>query len=209
MEKEENGMSLFRKISKTVSKGMSTATEKAQQTVEISRLHSQINGKRKEIEKRYGDIGEAVFDAYLAKDLSLAESSVIPACEEIAAIRYEIDELDQRIMMLRNEKECICGKKVAFDTRFCPSCGHPFPEPPTAPEPKAEEIAVQPEEPEEPDAPAAADWADVGRTLPVYRMEQEMEPEETAEQAAIVCPSCRTTVDTGSKYCPSCGNPLS
>ncbi len=122
-------MSLFRKFTETVSKGVSTATEKAQQTVEITRLHAQISGKRKEIDKLFAEIGEAVFESYVAKDLSLAEPRIIPSCERIEAIRAEIEGLENRMMELRNEKECGCGKKVPYDVRFCPSCGHPFPEP--------------------------------------------------------------------------------
>jgi hypothetical protein len=210
-------MDLFRKISETVSKGVSTATEKAQQTVEITRLHSQISGKRKEIEKLYGDIGAAVFDGYLNKDLSLAEPKVIPACEEIAAIRHEIETLENRIMMLRNEKECVCGKKLPFDTRFCPACGHPFPEPSAQAEREPEPLeTVEPLEsdtaenagPAEEPA-AAADWSDVGRALPVYRMGEEPMEAERAQEAGTVCPACGTTVDGGSRYCPSCGTPLS
>jgi RNA polymerase subunit RPABC4/transcription elongation factor Spt4 len=197
-------MDLFRKISETVSKGVSTATEKAQQTVEISRLHSQISGKRKEIDKLFTDLGEAVFDAYLAKDLSLAEPRVIPACEQVAAIRHEIEDLALRIMRIRNEKECVCGKKVPFDTRFCPSCGHRFPEPPVEPEPQA----AEPLEPhDEGEAPAAADWSDVGRALPLYRTEEEHLEAGHNVQASSVCQACGMTVDASSRYCPSCGTP--
>ncbi|WP_169306565.1 zinc ribbon domain-containing protein [Cohnella pontilimi] len=212
-------MDLFRKISETVSKGVSTATEKAQQTVEITRLNSQISSKRKEIEKLYGDIGAAVFNGYLNKDLSLAEPKVIPACEQIAAIRHEIDTLEDRIMMIRNEKECVCGKKVPFDTRFCPSCGHRFPEPSA----QAERNAANPEPDQtadadttditgnmqEPEPAAASDWSDVGRALPVYRMEEEPFPGERAQDIADACPACGTTVEAGARYCPSCGTPVS
>jgi len=129
-------MSLFRKITESVSKGVSTATEKAQQTVEITRLHAQISGKRKEAEKLLQSIGETVFEGYQAKDLSQMEAKVSPACEQIVAIQEEIDALEDRILQLRNEKECECGKKVPSDTRFCPDCGHAFPEPEPEPEPE-------------------------------------------------------------------------
>jgi rRNA maturation endonuclease Nob1 len=128
-QKELMDMSFFKKLSDTVSKGVTTATEKAQQTVEITRLNAQMSGKRKEIEKLFANIGESVYEAYLAQDLSMAESKVIPGCEEISAIRVEITSLDDRIKEIRNEKECVCGKRVPVDTRFCPSCGHPFPDP--------------------------------------------------------------------------------
>lgn len=79
-------MSFFKKITDTVSKGVTTATEKAQQTVEVTKLNSQISGKRKEIDKLFAKIGESVYEGYLAHDLSLAESKVLPRCDEIKAI---------------------------------------------------------------------------------------------------------------------------
>ncbi|WP_123040951.1 zinc ribbon domain-containing protein [Cohnella candidum] len=230
-------MSLFRKITETVSKGVSTATEKAQQTVEVTRLHSQISGKRREIEKLYVSMGEAVFRGYLDKDLSRAETKVIPACEEIVAIRGEVEALEERIMQLRNEKECVCGRKVPYDTRFCPSCGHPFPEPaiPAAEDP-LEEFDRQETEPSglssadpfvEPpgykdpgEAPSASDWADVGKPV----LEEVPSAWSDAGQAtpsflddadavgaeradSAKCPGCGTAVGTTAKFCPSCGTP--
>jgi rRNA maturation endonuclease Nob1 len=138
-------MSFFKKLTETVSKGVTTATEKAQQTVEITRLNAQMSGKRKEIEKLFANIGESVYEAYLAQDLSMAESKVIPGSEEISAIRVEITSLDDRIKAIRNEKECVCGKRMPIDTRFCPSCGHPFPDP--VPEVIEEETPIQEETP--------------------------------------------------------------
>ena len=135
-------MSIFRKISETVSKGVSTATEKAQQTVEITKLHGQISGKRKDIDKLLLGIGEIVFAAHQAKDYSQTESNTASACEQIAALNAEIEVLEDRILQLRNEKECECGKKVAADTRFCPSCGHAFPEPEVAPNPLIPQSSV-------------------------------------------------------------------
>ncbi|MBW5446816.1 zinc-ribbon domain-containing protein [Cohnella sp. CFH 77786] len=221
-------MSLFRKITETVSKGVSTATEKAQQTVEITRLHAQVSSKRKEIEKLYATMGEAVFEGYLAKDLSKAESAVIPACEEIVAIRAEIEALEQRIMQLRNEKECVCGKKVPYDTRFCPSCGNPFPEPPvqaepsepmgdgsSSPHPETIEESMRSDGQEE--APSASDWADVGLPQDGERAPAWSEPgrpasvdpgdEDRARTEAAACPSCGAQVGEAAKFCAACGYP--
>ena len=86
-------MSLFRKITETVTKGVSTATEKAQQTVEITRVHAQISGKRKEMEKLFAGIGEAVYGGYKAKDIPLAEAKAIPICEEIDRLQSEIADV--------------------------------------------------------------------------------------------------------------------
>lgn len=174
-------MSFLKKLTETVSKGVSTATEKAQQTVEITKLHTHISGKRKEIERRYARIGEAVYEAYLKKDLSLAEGLVIPECDEISGIRKEIASLEERIRELRNEKECVCGQEVPYDTKFCPSCGHKFPEP----VPVQVEV-ISPEKEEEP----------------------EVEPEAVIVEAEAnpVCDNCGAELKPDMRFCPDCGH---
>jgi hypothetical protein len=202
-------MSFFKKITDTVSKGVSTATEKAQQTVEITRLNSQISGKRKEIEKLYADIGESVYSAYRAHDLSLAESKVIPLCEEVTAIHEEIHTLDDRINELRNEKTCVCGQRVTYDVRFCPSCGHPFPDPQPEPEP------IRHEEPAETsDATIAPAAAAIGMVPPsegpettiyatdIYAPEEELPPRTAKPQ---LCHNCGTRLAPDSRFCQTCG----
>ncbi len=197
-------MSFFKKFTETVSKGVTTATEKAQQTVEVTRLNAQISGKRKEIDKLFANIGESVYEAYQAHDLSLAESKVIPGCEEIAAIRDEIAALNDRIKAIRNEKECVCGKRLPYDTRFCPSCGNPFPEP----EPEANEkspIQVDPHVPV--DAAIGIDTSPLAEGQDVRVSEAEdPAPAITADQRQI-CKSCDTPLFADSHYCPTCGQP--
>lgn len=190
-------MSIFKKITETVSKGVSTATEKAQQTVEITKLHTQIANKRKEIDKKQAAIGEAVFGAYLEKDLSKAEQSIIPICEAIVGIRREISALEDRIRELRNEKECECGQKVEFDTKFCPACGRKFEEPVHA---AAEVVDASPEREQ--------------AALPLEEArEDEIEPAdaEPAQEVLSVetekrCARCGEPLAAEARFCPSCGN---
>lgn len=176
-------MSFLKKLTETVSKGVSTATEKAQQTVEITKLHTQISGKRKEIDKRFAHIGEAVFEAYLKKDLSLAEGMVIPECEAIASIRKEIAGLEDRIRELRNEKDCECGQTVPYDTKFCPSCGNKFPEPVPVP------VEVLPDTEEE-------------------KAAEEAESVVVDVEVNHVCEGCGSALQPESRFCPDCGRPV-
>lgn len=179
-------MSFLKKLTETVTKGVSTATEKAQQTVEITKLHTHISGKRKEIERRYTRIGEAVYEAYLKKDLSLAEGLVIPECDEISGIRKEIAGLEERIRELRNEKECECGQEVPYDTKFCPSCGRKFPEPVPV------QVEVLPPEHEESEEPEEA----------------EAEAVVLEAEATPVCGSCGAELKPDVRFCPECGAPV-
>ena len=186
-------MSFFKKITDSVSKGVTTATEKAQQTVEITKLNNQISGKRKDIDKLYAAIGEVVYDAYLTNDLSAAEEQSKPKCEEISAIREEIAALEARIKEIRNEKDCpSCGKRVSDETKFCPSCGHAFPAPVVEKEPIQVDLHV----PEESGTSTESDASNttLGEDVESPRADQRQ-----------ICNSCGTPLYADSHFCPACG----
>jgi len=187
-------MSFLKKITDTVSKGVTTATEKAQQTVEVTRLNAQISGKRKEIVKLFAKIGESVYDGYSMQNLTLNEERINPLCEGITVIRNEIIALNNRIKEIRNEKDCVCGKRLPEDTRFCPSCGHPFPEPIVVEEePVLEESYASIDvDAELDDHDEHADNGEVGKTV---------SPVDTRQ----ICQSCETPLYADSHFCPSCG----
>lgn len=208
-------MSFFKKLTETVSKGVSTATEKAQQTVEITKLHAQISGKRKEIDRKYAEIGESVYKAYLGGDLSAAEADVIPACQQIADRERDIEALEDRIRELRNEKECECGQRVPFQTKFCPACGRKFPEQTAAVQAAETEVAVLHEAPEgaeraievfpgiddEPEAPLEHAEGDVARA-------EEAEADEPAQPVMHICTACQAEMPPEARFCQDCGNPM-
>ncbi len=202
-------MSFFKKITDSVSKGVTTATEKAQQTVEITKLNNQISGKRKDIDKLYAVIGEAVYDAYLSNDLFAAEAQLTPKCEEISAIREEIAVLDARIKAIRNEKDCpSCGKRVSEETRFCPSCGHAFPPPVVEKEPIQVDLHV-PEESEaaegtpiDPDGTVWQDGSAGAEETSGPNLEKADSPRSDTRQ---ICNSCGTPLYADSHFCPACG----
>lgn len=197
-------MSLFRKITETVSKGVTTATEKAQQTVEITKLHAQISGKRKDVDKLLHGIGEIVFESYQTKDRSETEAKVMSACEEIAAILSEIEALEDRILQLRNEKECECGKKLPFDTRYCPSCGHAFPEPEVAADPLIPQSSVSVDPIRQDDSDAEAILPDAPQQ---DRTGENANAGSAGETDAPVCSGCGTALAPSARFCPSCGKP--
>lgn len=186
-------MSFFKKISDTVSKGVTTATEKAQQTVEITKLNSQISSKRKEIDKLFALIGESVYESHQASDLTLSEAAVKSRCDEITAIRDEIALLNDRIKAIRNEKDCVCGKRLPEDTRFCPSCGNPFPAPAVEKTPIQVDAYV-PEEESNPETTSEAEGA--GETNVNAHTDQRQ-----------TCKNCGTPLYADSHYCPACGQP--
>jgi hypothetical protein len=129
-------MSFFDKVKQ----GASDAAKKAQQTVEITKLRGQISSKEKEFEKTCLHIGDVVFQAYSGGNWKQGEQSVIAYCEHMKGLRQDIQTLELKIKLTKNEKECRCGKIVAIDVKFCPGCGFAFPIPQAAEEIAASEI---------------------------------------------------------------------
>lgn len=106
--------------------GASKAADMAKDSVEVVRLNAQISSKRKEIEKSYSQIGESVFQAYASNDLSIAEQTIKDESAKIIAWQEEIEQLDDKINFIKDEKDCTCGLLVPLESKYCPSCGHKF-----------------------------------------------------------------------------------
>ncbi|MEK3913708.1 zinc ribbon domain-containing protein [Paenibacillus sp. FSL H7-0331] len=106
--------------------GASGAAKKAQQTVETTKLRTQITAKEKEQEKTSKLIGEAVYKAYTAGNWKQADKEVTAHCQHISALRQEIQSIELKIKQARHMKECRCGKVVASEVKFCPACGYSF-----------------------------------------------------------------------------------
>jgi len=109
-----------------IKQGATKVSDKAQQTVELTQLSSQISSRKKDIDKLLMMIGGEAHHAYCNDAFMLVEPKIAQLSKEILAIQHEIDMLELKIKELKNEKECSCGKIVPFDTKFCPACGNRF-----------------------------------------------------------------------------------
>ena len=121
--KEMGKMSLLDKIKQSAS----DAAKKAQQTVEITKLKSQISGKEKDQDKLYYQIGTALYRSHQAGNVAESEQEVMGCCQQLDELQSDIQMIEERIRMIRFEKTCTCGKVVALDTKFCPDCGTQLP----------------------------------------------------------------------------------
>ncbi|MDF2723796.1 MAG: double zinc ribbon-containing protein [Paenibacillus sp.] len=111
--------------------GASRAADKAQRTVEVTRISAVIAGKRKQMRGVQRQMGESVYEAYKGGDFTTAAPEVIRLSEQIAALEREIGNLELELVRLNREKTCTCGKVVHYSVRYCPDCGRAFE---TAPE---------------------------------------------------------------------------
>jgi rRNA maturation endonuclease Nob1 len=115
-------MGFFNKLKE----GAGKAADLAKETVEVTRLNTQISAKKREIEKNHNRIGELIFSAFQMNDLTIAEGPVTTVCQEIVTLQHDILLLELKIQEVKNEKSCVCGKTIALNAKFCPSCGHQF-----------------------------------------------------------------------------------
>jgi predicted nucleic acid-binding Zn-ribbon protein len=106
--------------------GAGKAADLAKETVEITKLNTQISSKKREIDKCHTRIGELIFNAFSIHDISSAEDQVTAICQDIAILQQEIRQLELKIKEVKNEKYCVCGKTIALNAKFCPTCGHKF-----------------------------------------------------------------------------------
>jgi hypothetical protein len=109
-----------------IKEGAGKAADLAKETVEVTRLNTQISSKKREIEKNHYRIGELIFNAFQLNDLAAVEDQVTTICQEISALLTDIQQLELKIKEVKNEKNCVCGKTIALNAKFCPSCGHKF-----------------------------------------------------------------------------------
>jgi DNA repair exonuclease SbcCD ATPase subunit len=109
-----------------IKEGASKAADLAKETVEISKLNTQISTKKREIDKSHSRIGELIFNAYLINQLPSVEQQVSTICQEIVNYQQEIRLLEIKIKEAKNEKVCVCGKTIELQAKFCPTCGHKF-----------------------------------------------------------------------------------
>ncbi|GAB2720282.1 hypothetical protein ACFQWB_06955 [Paenibacillus thermoaerophilus] len=83
--------------------GASIAAEKAQQTMEVAKLTTAIYGKKRDLERNTSRIGEAVYEAYKAKDLSLAEREIFRLAKLNEGLENDIAELERQAVLLKRK----------------------------------------------------------------------------------------------------------
>lgn len=119
--------------------GANKATEKAQHVVEINKLNSQISDIEQRKGSYYLEMGKVFYEGYRTKDMSIAEKEMVDLAKSCDSLQEQIEELRNRIAILKNERLCQCGRTVALDAIFCPYCGN-----------KLADLTVRPESRTEP-----------------------------------------------------------
>jgi len=94
--------------------------QKTSDVVEIQKLNLAISQEKEKVKKIYSQVGEEVYRQFiLGNDLGFSDK-----CSEIAGYEAKIEELQNKIMNLKNTKKCGgCGAEISDDAAFCPKCG--------------------------------------------------------------------------------------
>ncbi|MDK8183464.1 zinc ribbon domain-containing protein [Paenibacillus sp. UMB4589-SE434] len=189
-------MSFFDKMKSGLSSGLSQVKDKAQQTVEVTRLYSTISTKRKDIQQRYGELGELVYRASGAGKgprafESEAEAQMARICEEIAKLEIEVEQLEEDMHRVKGEKVCSCGTAAPLQSKFCSRCGKSFPTPVLS-----DPIDVEPVDP----ARSSAQ-----QYLKPY---EEVRDQVGMEKESITsCAQCGQSLTVNDRFCITCGKP--
>ncbi|WP_042227795.1 zinc ribbon domain-containing protein [Paenibacillus popilliae] len=111
--------------------GLHQVKEKAQQTVEVTRISSQIAGKKKEKTAQFTLLGELVHEAYVKQELTEQMHHIGSLSQAIQRLVGEITALEKQLLQAKGEKICACGAVITQVSRFCNHCGQAVPMEPT------------------------------------------------------------------------------
>ncbi|NMM53147.1 hypothetical protein [Paenibacillus aquistagni] len=116
-----------------VKQGASKASEKAQLVVELNRIQSQIDSRRKEWEQHAYEIGCMAFDAYKDQKMDTLREQMSELASANIRLEEEIEALEWKRCELRHEKRCDeCGEISAWTSNFCANCGAKLPDAPAS-----------------------------------------------------------------------------
>lgn len=115
-------MSIIDQIGKKVSKAATTATQKSNELIDVTKLNANISREEKEISDLYAQMGQECFRLY--KENTQLPDELLILCEEIAAHFATIDSFKQEISAKKGIVICSnCGKESPKGTSFCGDCG--------------------------------------------------------------------------------------
>ncbi len=120
-------MDFLNDLGKRLSGAARSVQEKAKEGAELGRLSNEARVINGELEKLYGSLGRAYYDAQKngAEDLSALNAFV----EKIDAALVRMDEIRQQRDRLRQQRRCpSCNAVQPIEARFCSVCGTRMPE---------------------------------------------------------------------------------
>ncbi len=128
----------FKDLSETITKTAQGLSERVGGLYEEQKLRARISDEEKMVTKTMADIGQIMFDRYLAGNVE--DEELTSLFEEIKEHMANIEDLKAESAGKKNQKICPnCKKAVDKTVCFCPFCGTEVPNPEPVEE-EAEEI---------------------------------------------------------------------
>lgn len=99
-----------------------SAGKYAGQMVDVAKLNVRIFDLKNDVSDLLRQVGQAVYDTHHGKEPS--EGALDELLTQLDEKNAAIDEVKERIAVLRNAKECpSCGNMCGRDDHFCKECG--------------------------------------------------------------------------------------
>ena len=99
-----------------------SAGKYAGQMVDVAKLNVKIFDLKNDVNNLLREVGQMVYDTHHGKEPS--EGGMDELLQQLDEKNAAIDEVKERIAVLRNAKECpSCGNMCGRDDRFCKECG--------------------------------------------------------------------------------------
>ena len=132
-------MEYFNVIGKKFSNVAKSVTEKTKDSVEVTRIASDLRIQRNALEQLYAELGKVCYAIRMGDgDAEQAEQLAGRVQRTLA----RIEELEAQRDAIRDVRRCpSCGAVMAREARFCSSCGKRMPED----APQAEEVPAEAE----------------------------------------------------------------
>lgn len=112
----------FYSVKQKLEQAAKSAVSKSTEIFEISKLRISIAEAESEINRKFQEIGKALYDAYKKNDEPGGDIS--EACSFIDAKYAEIEEKNAKIFKLRNMTICPnCKSGVEKGAEYCSKCG--------------------------------------------------------------------------------------
>ena len=90
--------------------------------VDVAKLNVKIFDLKNDVNDLLREVGQMVYDTHHGKEPS--EGGMDELLQQLDEKNAAIDEVKERIAVLRNAKECpSCGNMCGRDDRFCKECG--------------------------------------------------------------------------------------
>ncbi len=111
---------IVEKIKAAVSSTTKKAVRLSGEAIDFTKLKLKIADVNSRLDEKYAQIGLAVYEGN-------SESDVDAICDEIKALREELEDYEFKLSEYKNQKVCsACGAICEKEDTFCRGCGEKF-----------------------------------------------------------------------------------